>query len=1304
VSFLGSAELVEGLKEINAEYGDIIDLKVYGAHEIEKELVDVDVFKSDLSSSHAVFIDGRGGDRLGQIISQVLSQTNNTVLTLPPAMSFGSYYSSPSQGTLMQMGRVSSQAMTGGGRFKRLLNWGIGRRIFAVIVHLFDKDIDINAIIDRFDMTSIKDPQQFVNLMLRMTSLAKYMKFIPGVGILRDMRNMALVNMYFWMGGQENMKNLLLLLGREYGNLAKVNIDPPIIRNQEDTIYHPDAPRFFRSLADYKKWRGMEKDATVGLMLYAGQFFEWSRPTVDLLIRTLEKDVNVITVSTSYMGAFSFWRDMEKFFFEDGEPIIDLFIWAPAYHRLTGTFLWAGPKELFRVLQKLDVPVLAPFGMCATTTELWEKSKFIAPLDELCGVMAPELDGAIEPLPACALADQIDSDLRWMKTIPLEDRCLKSCRRALRWINLREKASRDKKVAIVIYNYPPGEDNLGGGAGYLDVFGSLLSLLKGMKERGYSVELPQTKEDLLNLFLDNGQVNTGNWTSIEKTAGHAVNVPAEKYEKWLYNIPVIPRGKMIDSWGDPPGEIMTYNRNILLPGVSLRNVFIGLQPSLGIHENPEEALKAYHDKSTAPIHQYLAFYKWIEEEFDAVIHFGTHGTLEFREGKEVGLSKDCFPDVLIGDLPNIYVYMVDNTSEATIAKRRSYAVMISHSSPAYMASGVYDEYAELEDLIHEYHRARTRDPQRAKMVHQNIMEKARDVHLEGSVEKISDKLFEMKRSVIPKGLHCLGENLDHQGVVEYVTFALRYDRGEVKSLHRIFAEEEGYSYLELVKHPGTASKDTKTHAQVLGDIEGVVKQIIWELASRKDASSVAKGMFSSFEKNPRKDIERTLSFALDLIQRTQSGDEIGGVLNALNGGYILPSKGGDMVRSPEVLPTGRNIYGFDPTKIPTAAAYERGVQIAEQVLEEYLAREGRYPESIGIVLWGFETSNTEGETIGEILRLIGVEVISGLTDRRCGWGYFSDLRVIPLSELGRPRIDVMINICGMFRDMFPNILELLDKAFKMVSELDEEKEQNLVAKHTAELKQRSAELGIDPELCHLRTFGPSQSEYGTGALTSLIETSSWKDEDDLAEAYVSGMKHAYGKNTSAKDAQKMFEYHASKVEVVSQIRDFTDFEITDLDHYYEFSGGLSTAVKKISGKRPEMLISDTTKEIIKIEGIKDAIERGVRTRTLNPKWIDAMLEHGYDGALNIEDRVEYILGLAATTEKVANWIWDEVAERIVFDEEVRQRMEEANPWARQQIIDHLLEAERRGYWQASEEKLEELKEAYLGIEGEIEGR
>ena len=519
-------------------------------------------------------------------------------------------------------------------------------------------------------------------------------------------------------------------------------------------------------------------------------------------------------------------------------------------------------------------------------------------------------------------------------------------------------------------------------------------------------------------------------------------------------------------------------------------------------------------------------------------------------------------------------------------------------------------------------------------------------------------------------------------------------------MHRLFANRKGHEYEGLIKYPAAKLEESKkTFAQILNEIEEEVKKVVKELYRKRDIESIIGGI----DLDDKKDIKNTLVFALDLIERTEASDEIGGVLRALDAGYILPNKGGDMVRSPEVLPTGRNIYQFDPTKVPTAAAYERGVQIAEEVVQKYLGENGKYPESIGIVLWGFETSNTEGETIGEILRLIGVEVVSTITDDKCGWGYFSDRRVVPQEELGRPRIDVTINICGMFRDMFPNLLELLDKAFKIVSELDEPDEVNLVAKHTKELKENAAEIGIDPSFAHLRTFGPDAGDYGT-ILPMLIGTSAWESEDELADEYIFSMKHTYGKNIHAEEVQKLFEFHASKVEVVSQVRDFTNFEITDLDHYYEFTGGFAQAVKKVSGNMPEMYITDTTKETIKTEDVKDAIERGSRTRTLNPKWIDAMLEHGYDGAVNIADRVENLLGFSATTGKVENWIWDEVCDRYVSDEETRKKIEESNPWAMEEIINRLLEAERRGYWDASDERMEELKRMYLEAEAWIEER
>jgi cobaltochelatase CobN len=1301
VSFLGFSELIDAIKDINKDYGEIIDLKLYSTNEVEEGSITND-FKDDLITSHIVFIDGRGGDRLSQIIRDTLSGIENTVLTIPPSMSFGTYYASSMDGILIRMGSIRSDSLISkfesDNTSKKLLNSKFFRSILKILVKLFDNDIDIDAILDRFDMTSIKDPQKFIDTIWKISPMFDY---LPKRGIFKDYKNMFLINYYFWSSSKENMKNFLLLLAKEYGNLkTDVKIEPPILM-KDDAIYHPDADKFFYNLDDYAEWRGLDKDSTVGMIFYGTQFYEMYRPTVDLLIRDLERSANVICVVMN--RSFAFHNIMERFFFKDGKPRIDLFIWPGAYHRMTGGPLWGGPEELFKVLKRLNVPVLAPFGMVFTTIDVWERSDFIAPMDITCAVMAPELDGVIEPIPIMALKKSRDSDLdiKYSIAVPIEDRVVKVCRRAVRWINLKKKDNADKKVAIVIYNYPPGEGNLGGGAGYLDVFESLFKMLEGMKKEGYTVDLPETKEDLLNMFLDNVQVNTAD--RVKETAEYATNIPIEKYLSWLNDIPERPREKILDSYGDPPGDIMTYNKKLLVPGVRLGNVFIGPQPSIVSPDKIDEIITAYHDKTTAPHHQFLAFYKWIDEEFDALIHFGTHGLLEFREGKEVGMSKDCFPDVLIGDIPHIYLYMVDDAAEATIAKRRSYALMISHASPAYTISDVYYEYAELEDLINEYYRALTSDPQRAEIVYEMLMEQAEDVHLEGSVEDIHEKIYEMKRSIIPKGLHILGENLDDDEIVEYVTLVLRYDRGDVKSMHRVLSENKGYDYETMLKHPSEKPNGSdKNYVQILDGIEDDVKGIVRDLLKDRDVNYVIDDLAIK-DINVKKDIKTTLLSALDLINRIESSDEVNSILNALDAGFILPCKGGDMVRSPEVLPTGRNIYQFDATKVPTAAAYERGVRIAEEVVRKYLDENGRYPESIGIVLWGFETSNTEGETIGEILRLIGVEIVSSLTDKRCGWGYFSDLRLISLEELGRPRIDVTINICGMFRDMFPHLLELLDKAFKMVSELDESRDKNLVARHTEELKEKAREIGIDPDLAHIRTFGPANGDYGT-ILPMFIDSSEWDSEDDLADEYLFAMKHAYGKNIHAEDLKKAFEFHASKVEVVSQVRDFTDFEITDLDHYYEFTGGFATAVKKLSGQRPEMYITDTTKEIIKTEDVKDAIERGSRTRTLNPKWIDEMLKHGYDGALNISDRVDNIMGFAATTGKVADWVWDEVCDRYVFDEETRKKIEEANPWATKEIIDRLFEAEKRGYWNATEERMEKLKELYLEVEGWVEDR
>ncbi|MDY6834256.1 MAG: magnesium chelatase subunit H [Chloroflexota bacterium] len=1249
-------DIALALREINEEYNAAITMKVFSVNDIEGELVPEVDFRQALSKSDIVLVDVRGGNKTAEILQEMLPQTQNTVIVLVGGAS-----------RIIRLVRMNSFRMDSlmASRDSRIMKWlmrWISGRFIATGFDLEEMNTEVIYDADKLWRVLNNNPAM------------KIARFFP-VGRMRHMRNWTQAIQYWSYRDPDNVKNLLIHVASNYGTL-RARAAPPNIP-PESGIYHPDAPHIFNSLSEYKNWKGWNRDKTVGILLYGGMHFNDSKPTTDYLIRTLEQDANVIPFQTSKL---TYWKGMEQFFFEEGHPLVDAVLHV-IWWRLNGGPLGGSPIPTLHTLEKLNAPVLMTSIMAMSTIDKWQESEAgLSPMDLIGAVMMPELDGCIEPIPSCGLAnhgydEEIGAPSRSMEV--MEDRCLKISKRTINWINLKQKENKDKKIAIVLYNYPPGEDNLGGGAAYLDVFQSLLNILQDLHIHGYTVgALPETKEELIGLFLQKGLVNSGEWNSYD--APDCVTVLASEYEKWFDTIPESLHNQITEVWGEPPGEIMCHGKQILIPGIVIGNVFIGVQPSRGIHENPQLIC---HDRSIPPHHQYVAFYQWLENglEADAVIHLGTHGTLEFTPGKEAGLSQECSPDLLIGHLPNIYVYWIGNTSEATIAKRRCYATLISHMSPTFTNSGLYDEYADLEDLIHEYYEARSKNTPRSDIVYQQIVNKSQKIHMTGSVDELYDQLFEMKRSIIPRGLHVLENRHDDDDLVDFMAFVLRYDRGNIKSLHRIIANRNGLDYDELLRSPDHIIQG-RTYAQILADIELEVRSIALDLVH---------------DHNPHQthteDTAQTISFARKIIEQYNDNAELHGIRKALNGDYITPNHGGDPVRSPEVLPTGGNVYQFNPYKIPTSAAYERGSQAAEQMLRTYINAHGRYPENVGIVLWGFETMNTNGETIGLILSLIGVKVI-----QKEG-GYFPDLEVIPLKDLGRPRIDVVITICGIFRDTFPNLIELLDRAFKLVSGLDEDEDQNRIACHTKELER----AGVEKRLCHLRTFGPQASEYGT-PLTTLIETSSWQDTNQLAEMYITSMSNIYGHNIHATTSSKVFNHLVSTVDVCSQIRDHHDYEVTDLDHYYEFLGGLSCTVQALSDHKPDILVTDTTKEVIKTEDIADTINRGIRTRTCNPKWIDAMLDHGYDGTLNIADRVEYVLGLAVTTDKVQNWVWDDITDRIVLNMAVMQQMTDTNPWAAARIVGRLLEAEKRGYWYASDEQVTQLRQIYLDIEGQME--
>jgi Cobalamin biosynthesis protein CobN and related Mg-chelatases len=406
------------------------------------------------------------------------------------------------------------------------------------------------------------------------------------------------------------------------------------------------------------------------------------------------------------------------------------------------------------------------------------------------------------------------------------------------------------------------------------------------------------------------------------------------------------------------------------------------------------------------------------------------------------------------------------------------------------------------------------------------------------------------------------------------------------------------NYNEVLERPHIRDSSGRTYAEILSRTEETVKDIIREY--------IVKGSVPKL-RAPENEVRKSLEFLKNIYGNIMQSDEIGAILRALDGKFIEPGPGGDFIRTPEVYPTGRNTYQLDPTNLPTEIAMERGKRIADEYLTSFYRKHGRYPKTVSVVLWAFETMKTGGETLAVIFHLLGVKPV---------WKsiYVREIEVIPLSELKRPRIDVVVTICGIFRDTFYNIVELLDKAFRVVAELDEPDDMNFVR---ANIKKMSSKYG---ESAKFRIFGPPEGQYAT-SLTALIESSQWRSEAELVNAYLESMKFAYGERARCVESRELMSSLISNVELVTQIRDTVDYEITDLDHYYEFLGGLTKTVESRSGQHPMVLVADTTKEIVKVEDAREAVKRGIVTRTVNPKWLDSMIDHGYNGVTKIADRV-----------------------------------------------------------------------------------
>jgi cobaltochelatase CobN len=673
-------------------------------------------------------------------------------------------------------------------------------------------------------------------------------KVLP-VGPMKDAGNYIKFTRYWKYGGQENYRNLLILLLGEYLHVSLPPAKDPIER-PDFGLYHP-LHGYFEDLEEYLKKSGFDdRLPTIGILFYGGRYFDQCKSTVEAIVSSLRK-ANIIPV---YSDGINNLHAMRRFFFLNGQPITDALVNLTMF-RLNGGPLGGNHQLSREILKEINAPLFTPASMLKREIGDWMRSPTgLNPMETIMSVIWPELDGSIEPIPCCGVDVMQNGSRSVREVVPIPERVNRICSRIQNKIKLKNKPDREKRIGLIIYSYPPGEGHLGG-ASYLDVFKSIKCLLKRMAEEGFAVDVPEGK--LHDLFEDLAIVNSGQWLCAEETLKNSFYFSAGAYRDYFYSLPEEMQDDVTSAWGDAPGTVMTSGEKILIPGIELGNVFLGVQPARPPLKG-QDLSGASHDKTKPPHHQYIAFYRWLETVWraDAIVHVGTHGLAEFTKGKEVGMSASCFPDLLIGDMPHLYFYHVTNASEAVIAKRRLYATIISHNNPPFTSSDLYEDYVLLQNLIDEHGEAKVQNPESCSRIKERILAAAQALHFEeNDIDRIHDELYEMKRSIIPKGLHVLGEGYEKEDLKRFLEFVLRYDRGDIKSINRIFAEEDGLDYDSVLM-------DRSSYVPQLAEVDRRCTSIVECCLERSLDEAVEESALSS---ERRSELREALRYGIMLL-------------------------------------------------------------------------------------------------------------------------------------------------------------------------------------------------------------------------------------------------------------------------------------------------------------------------------------------------------------------------------------------------------------------------------------------------------
>lgn len=1073
--------------------------------------------------------------------------------------------------------------------------------------------------------------------------LPKLLRFIPGTA--QDLRLYFQAMQYWLAGSEDNVAGLVLSLVDRYaqgpraGWQGALKVAAP--REYPDVgLYHPRLPQASRLSERVDELpRVRQAKGTVGVLLLRSYVLAGNTAHYDGVIGALE--AQGYAVIPAFAAGLDFRPVAERYWLKDGKACIDALV------SLTGFSLVGGPafndaRAAQHTLALLDVPYLAAAPLEFQTLDAWRQSdRGMLPVESTIMVALPELDGATGSM----VYGGRSGDGRDMQAAA--DRTALLAARVARWVKLRTKPRDQRRLAVVLFCFPPNAGNVGTAA-MLAVFESLHNTLQALAEQGYHVAVPPTVAALREAITQGNASRYGTPANV-----HAL-VSADDHVRREPHLAAIEA-----QWGPAPGRVQTNGQQLFVLGAQFGEVFVGVQPGFGYEGDP---MRLLFEKGFAPTHAFSAFYRWLREDFaaDAVLHFGTHGALEFMPGKQVGLSEACWPERLLGDLPNVYLYAGNNPSEGALAKRRAAATLVTHATPPLAHVQAYQAWGELREALTQWHELSATATAARTEALQGMRELAQQLDLTQNIEDpdacVSHwqaELDALTNSLMPCGLHVVGQAPTPEQRVAWLQAC-----GE--AWHQV---QWPHAALQaLVNNP------SENHWQQWLAPETEQAQASWEALQRANEAWCG-------------------------------GHELQGLLQALDGRYVMPAPGGDVLRNPEVLPTGRNMHGFDPFGLPSAHAQRSGQRQAERLLARYRADHGAWPQSVAMVLWGTDNLKTGGDAIAQALHLMGA------APRFDSYGRLAGATLVPLEQLGRPRIDVVLTLSGIFRDLLPLQIRLLAEAAYLAAEADEPEDMNWIRKHVLACQRAH---GCDLESAALRVFSNAEGTYGAN-VNLLIDSGQWDQADELAETFSQRKGFAYGRAGQPQAQQALLREALSHVALSYQNLESVELGVTSVDTYFDSLGGMTRAVAKAQGVGSEdmpVYIGDQTRDDdahAQVRSLREQVALETRGRMLNPTWADTMLRHGYEGVQQIDAHLTHTMGWSATTGQVEPWVYQRLSETYMLDEAMRQRLAALNPTASARMASRLLEASERNFWQPSAEHLEALRRASDTLEDSLEG-